>query len=97
MCRSIRTLHNFDPPATDEEVHAAALQYVRKIMGGPRPSQSQPGRVRPGGGERCAGDADTGGLPGHQGPVQEPGGRSRKGPGQGSPASGFPLLTIAAS
>ncbi|MDE0170024.1 MAG: DUF2277 domain-containing protein [bacterium] len=39
MCRSIRTLHNFDPPATDEEVHAAALQYVRKIMGGPRPSR----------------------------------------------------------
>ena len=38
MCRSIRTLHNFDPPATDEEVHAAALQYVRKIMGASRPS-----------------------------------------------------------
>ena len=41
MCRSIRTLHNFEPPATDEEVHAAALQYVRKIMGGtPRPSKA---------------------------------------------------------
>ena len=40
MCRSIRTLHNFDPPATDDEVRAAALQYVRKIMGGPRPSQA---------------------------------------------------------
>ena len=40
MCRSIRTLHNFDPPATDEEVHAAALQYVRKIMGGPKPSRA---------------------------------------------------------
>ena len=38
MCRSIRTLHNFEPPATDEEVHAAALQYVRKIMGASRPS-----------------------------------------------------------
>lgn len=40
MCRSIRTLHNFDPPATDEEVHAAALQYVRKIAGTPRPSKA---------------------------------------------------------
>ena len=40
MCRSIRTLHNFEPPATDEEVHAAALQYVRKIAGTPRPSKA---------------------------------------------------------
>lgn len=38
MCRSIRTLHNFEPPATDEEVRAAALQYVRKISGAARPS-----------------------------------------------------------
>jgi hypothetical protein len=40
MCRSIRTLHNFVPPATDEEVRAAALQYVRKIAGVTRPSQA---------------------------------------------------------
>jgi hypothetical protein len=40
MCRSIRTLHNFDPPATDDEVHAAALQYVRKISGSRDPSQA---------------------------------------------------------
>ena len=40
MCRSIRTLHNFEPPATDEEVHAAALQYVRKISGSSRPSRA---------------------------------------------------------
>ena len=40
MCRSIRTLHNFDPPATDEEVHAAALQYVRKLSGSTKPSQA---------------------------------------------------------
>ena len=39
MCRSIRTLHNFEPPATDDEVHAAALQYVRKISGSRDPSQ----------------------------------------------------------
>jgi hypothetical protein len=40
MCRSIHTLHNFEPEATDEEVHAAALQYVRKISGFTRPSQA---------------------------------------------------------
>ena len=40
MCRSIRTLHNFEPPATDEEVHAAALQYVRKISGSRDPSRA---------------------------------------------------------
>ena len=38
MCRNIRTLHNFEPPATEDEVQAAALQYVRKISGAPKPS-----------------------------------------------------------
>lgn len=38
MCRNIRTLFNFEPPATDEEVRAAALQYVRKISGFAKPS-----------------------------------------------------------
>ncbi|HEX6198052.1 MAG TPA: DUF2277 domain-containing protein [Jiangellaceae bacterium] len=40
MCRNIRTLHNFEPPATDEEVQAAALQYVRKVSGSTKPSQA---------------------------------------------------------
>jgi hypothetical protein len=40
MCRNIRTLHNFEPPATDEEVRGAALQYVRKISGFTKPSQA---------------------------------------------------------
>ena len=40
MCRNIRTLHNFEPPATHEEVHDAALQYVRKISGFTKPSQA---------------------------------------------------------
>lgn len=40
MCRNIRTLHNFDPPATGDEIHAAALQYVRKISGFTRPSRA---------------------------------------------------------
>jgi hypothetical protein len=38
MCRNIKTLYNFDPPATDAEIHAAALQYVRKISGFVKPS-----------------------------------------------------------
>jgi hypothetical protein len=40
MCRNIRTLHNFAPPATDEEVQDAALQYVRKISGSNKPSRA---------------------------------------------------------
>lgn len=40
MCRNIRTLHNFEPVATSDEVHAAALQYVRKIAGTTKPSQA---------------------------------------------------------
>lgn len=39
MCRNIRTLFNFDPPATDEEIHAASMQFVRKLSGFNRPSQ----------------------------------------------------------
>ncbi|MGM1063402.1 DUF2277 domain-containing protein [Saccharothrix sp. Mg75] len=38
MCRNIRVLHNFEPPATDDEVHAAAVQYVRKVSGSTHPS-----------------------------------------------------------
>lgn len=40
MCRNIRQLHNFEPPASDAEVHDAALQYVRKISGSTKPSQA---------------------------------------------------------
>jgi hypothetical protein len=40
MCRNIRNLHNFEPPASEEEVHASALQYVRKISGFTNPSQA---------------------------------------------------------
>jgi hypothetical protein len=39
MCRNIKTLHNFKPPATDEEIHASALQFVRKVSGYARPSK----------------------------------------------------------
>lgn len=40
VCRNIRTLHNFEPPATTDEVRAAALQYVRKVSGTTKPSQA---------------------------------------------------------
>jgi len=40
MCRNIRTLHNFEPPATEDEVRAAALQYVRKVSGSQKPSKA---------------------------------------------------------
>jgi hypothetical protein len=40
MCRNIRTLHNFEPPATEEEIQASSLQYVRKISGYNKPSQA---------------------------------------------------------
>ena len=40
MCRNIRTLHNFEPPATDEEIRASALQFVRKLSGSTRPSRA---------------------------------------------------------
>lgn len=40
MCRNIRVLFHFDPPTTDDEIHAAALQYVRKVTGATRPSRA---------------------------------------------------------
>ncbi len=40
MCRNVRTLHNFDPPATDEEIPASALQFVRKLSGFRQPSKA---------------------------------------------------------
>jgi hypothetical protein len=43
MCRNIKTLFNFDPPVTDEEIHAASLQFVRKITGFNKPSKANEG------------------------------------------------------
>jgi hypothetical protein len=40
MCRNIKTLHNFEPSTTSEEIHAAAVQYIRKVSGMPKPSQA---------------------------------------------------------
>ena len=46
MCRNIKTLHNFEPPATDDEIRAAALQYVRKVSGSTKPSKANEAVVR---------------------------------------------------
>lgn len=46
MCRNIRPLFNFDPPATDQEIRASALQYVRKVSGFTKPSQANEGAFR---------------------------------------------------
>ena len=46
MCRNIRTLYNYDPPVTEDEIRAAALQYVRKISGFTRPSQANEAAFR---------------------------------------------------
>ena len=54
MCRSIKTLHNFEPPATHDEIHASALQFVRKLSGFAHPSKANEARIQPRGG---AGDA----------------------------------------
>jgi hypothetical protein len=48
MCRNIRTLFNFEPPATDEEIREASLQFVRKLSGFTRPSRANAAAVRPG-------------------------------------------------
>ncbi len=80
MCRNIRTLYNFEPPATEDEVQAAALQYVRKISGFTKPSQAN---------EEAFDAGDRGGRPGveraarcpeHRRAAKEPRGRGRQGP-----------------
>lgn len=43
MCRNIKTLHNFEPPATDEEIHLSSLQFVRKLSGFTHPSAANQG------------------------------------------------------
>ena len=54
MCRNIRTLFNFEPPATDEEIRASALQFVRKVSGSTKPSKANEDAF-----ERCVDDVST--------------------------------------
>ena len=59
MCRNIKTLHNFEPPATEEEIDASALQYVRKVSGCTVPSKVERSRIRTRGRESRRGLART--------------------------------------
>ena len=54
MCRNIKTLYNFEPPATDEEIYLSSLQFVRKLSGFTQPSEGQSSRLRPRGGQGLA-------------------------------------------
>jgi len=91
MCRNIRTLHNFEPPATRDEVHAAAVQYVRKVSGSTRPSQANQAAFDQAVAEIDAATRrllDVGSGPARQ-LVGEPGRPRRDGPGpQGRPCRG---------
>ena len=79
MCRNIHTLHNFEPPATNEEIRDASLQYVRKISGFSKPSQANDAGFRPRSGRgRRSHEAATG--PARDlGAAEGPRGRSRTG------------------
>ena len=72
MCRNIRTLYNYAPPATAQEVHLAALQYVRKVSGTRKPSAGEQCGLRPGGGRRGWGHPELAGRDGHRGSAKGP-------------------------
>ena len=83
MCRNIRTLHNFEPPATRDEVHAAAVQYVRKISGSTQPSQANQEAFDQAVAEVAAATRRLLDGPHHQRPAQGPRRRGRQGAGPG--------------
>ena len=81
MCRNIRTLHNFEPPATDDEVRAAALQYVRKVSGSTKPSQANAEAFDRAVDEVALATARLLGEPRDLGRAEGPRGRGREAPG----------------
>lgn len=81
MCRNIHTLHNFAPPATEDEVRAAALQYVRKISGTAKPSQANQPAFDQAVAEITAATNAAAGRTHHQRPAQGPRGRGRESQG----------------
>ena len=83
MCRNIRTLHNFEPPATRDEVQAAAVQYVRKISGTTKPSQANQDAFDQAVAEVDAATRRLLDEPDHHGPTEGPRRRGRQGPGPG--------------
>ena len=87
MCRNIRQLFNFEPPATDDEVRNAALQFVRKISGSTKPSQRNEALSIAPSMPIAASVARTGRFPGNHAAAEEPRGRS----GQGARPHADPL------
>ena len=89
MCRNIKTLFNFEPPATDDEVRDAALQFVRKLSGTTQAVEAQRGGVRPRRRPDRGGRPRTAGLDGNVAATREPRRGSRQGARQdGDPACG---------
>ena len=82
MCRNIKTLYNFEPPATEEEVYLSSLQFVRKLSGFTRPSKANQAGVRPGGGQGVARRPRADRLPRHQCPAARPRDRGPEGQGE---------------
>ena len=91
MCRNIRTLHNFAPPATETEVQEAALQYVRKISGATKPSQANAAAFEEAVEEVAAATRRLLGAARHQRAAQEPRGRG----GEGARPQRGPLRRLA--
>jgi len=85
MCRNIKTLANFEPPATEDEVRASALQFVRKLSGAARPSRAN---VQPRSGRRHRGSSAVDRLDRDDGGATE----SRRGNAQGQGALGAAFL-----
>src|SRR4026207_1896107 len=85
MCRNIKTLHNFEPPATHEEIHASSLQFVRKLSGFTRPSKANEAAFNRAIQEvsRAAHSARAARLAGHGGAAARSRGRGGQGPRQG--------------
>ena len=81
MCRNIKTLFNFEPPATEDEIHAAALQFVRKLSGFNKPSQANAGGVRPRGGRGLRSRPESADLAAHPCAGARPRGRGGEGEG----------------
>jgi Uncharacterized conserved protein (DUF2277) len=79
MCRNIKTLHNFDPPVTDEEIQASALQFVRKLSGFTRPSKANERAFNRAVGPGSSRGTWVASCPGHECSLAKSGGRGCEG------------------
>ena len=93
MCRNIKTLANFDPPATDDEIYASALQFVRKLSGTTKPSKANEAVFNRGGRRGDGGGAQAGRQPGDERAAEESRGGSEESEGKESEA--FRILIVA--